>query len=146
MAIRKTCARFVELCRKMGVLNGASIAIDGRKFKAINNRDRNFTASKIKIRISHLEDSAARYLEEMARTDRREQSDVQITKIERLKEKLGRVCQEAQRLEKIAGELKDMPDCQLSLTDPDARSMATRGKGTGLVGYNVQTAVDTQSI
>ena len=75
-AIRKTCARFVELCRRMGVLNGASVAIDGSKFKAVNNRDRNYTASKIKIRISHLEDSAARYLEEMARADRREQSDV----------------------------------------------------------------------
>lgn len=143
-AIRKTCARFVELCRKMGVLNGASVAIDGSKFKAVNNRDRNFTASKIKIRINHLEDSAARYLEEMARADRQEQSDIQVTKIERLKEKLDRVRQEVQRLEKIAGELKDMPGGQLSQTDPDARSMATRGKGTGLVGYNVQTVVDTQ--
>ena len=80
----------------------------------------------------------------MARTDRRDQSDVEITKIERLKDKLDRVRQEVHRLEKIAGELKDMSGGQLSLTDPDARSMATRGKETGLVGYNVQTAVDTQ--
>jgi len=143
-AIRKTCAQFVELCRRMGVLNGASVAIDGSKFKAVNNRDRNFTTGKVKIRISHLEDSAARYLEEMARTDRQEQSDIQGTKIERLKDKLARVRQEVQRLEGIAEGLKDMPDGQLSLSDPDARSMATRGKGTGLVGYNVQTAVDTQ--
>lgn len=144
-AIRKTCARFVELCRRMGVLIGASVAIDGSKFKAVNNRDRNFTVGKIKLRISHLEDSAARYLEEMARTDRQEQSDAQITKIERLKEKFARVHEEVQRLEGIAEGLRDMPDGQLSLTDPDARSMATRGKGTGLVGYNVQTAVDTQT-
>lgn len=109
------------------MLNSASVAIDGSKFKAVNNRDHNFTASKIKIRISHLEDNAARYLEEMARTDRREQSDVQITKIERFKEKLDRVRQEVQRSEKIAEKLKDMPGGQLSETDPDAHSMATRG-------------------
>lgn len=144
-AIRKTCARFVELCRRMGVLNGASVAIDGSKFKAVNNRDRNFTAGKIKLRISHLEDSAARYLEEMARTDRKEQSEIQLTKIERLKEKLTRVRQEVQRLESVANKLQNTPDGQISVTDPDARSMATRGKGTGLVGYNVQTAVDTET-
>ena len=145
VAIRKTCARFVELCRRMGVLNGASVAIDGSKFKAVNNRDRNFTAGKIKLRISHLEDSAARYLEEMARTDRQEQSEIQIAKIERLEEKLTRVRHEVRRLETIASKLQDTPDGQISMTDPDARSMATRGKGTGLVGYNVQTAVDTQT-
>lgn len=144
-AIRKTCARFIELCRRMGVLNGMSVAIDGSKFKAVNNRDRNFTTGKIKLRISHLEDSAARYLEEMARTDRKEPSDIQIMKIERLKEKLTRVRQEVQRLEAIAHKLQDTPDGQISVTDPDARSMATRGKGTGLVGYNVQTAVDTET-
>ena len=144
-AIRQTCARFVELCRQIGVLSGASVAIDGSKFKAVNHRDRNFTTRKVTLRISHLEDSAARYLEEMARTDRQEQSDTQIAKIARLQEKLERVRQEVQRLEGIAKRLKDTPDGQISLTDPDARSMATYGKGTGLVGYNVQTAVDTQT-
>ena len=144
-AIRKACARFVELCRQIGVLTGASVAIDGSKFKAVNHRDRNFTAGKVGLRISHLEDSAARYLEEMTRVDRQEQSEAQITKVERLKEKLARVRQEVRRLEGIARRLKDTPDGQISLTDPDARSMATYGKGTGLVGYNVQTAVDTET-
>ncbi len=143
--IRKTCARFVELCRRMGVLDGACVAIDGSRFKAVNNRDRNFTAGKIKLRIAHLEDSAARYLEEMARTDRQEQSQAQAMKIERLQEKLSRVRQEVRRLEALATELPDTSDGQISVTDPDARSMATRGKGTGLVGYNVQTAVDTKA-
>ncbi len=143
--IRKTCARFVELCRRMGVLNGACVAIDGSRFKAVNNRDRNFTVGKIKLRIAHLEDSAARYLEEMTRTDRQEQSEAQAMKIERLQEKLSRVRQEVIRLEAIASKLPDTSDGQISVTDPDARSMATRGKGTGLVGYNVQTAVDTEA-
>ncbi len=144
-AIQLVCVRFVELCRCMGVLSGASVAIDGSKFKAVNHRDRNFTEGKIRLRISHLEASANRYLEEMARTDRKEQSEVQIGKIERMREKLVRVRQEVQRLEGIGKRLKDTPDGQISLTDPDARSMATRGKGTGLVGYNVQTAVDTET-
>lgn len=144
-AIRKACARFVEQCRQIGVLSGGSVAIDGSKFKAVNNRDRNFTSGKIELRISHLEASASRYLDEMGRTDALEQSEATLRKVTRLKEKLVRVRQEVRRLEGIAETLKDVPDGQISLTDPDARSMATHGKGTGLVGYNVQTAVDVET-
>ncbi len=144
-AIRKTCAKFVELCRRIGVLSAGTVAIDGSKMKAVNHRDRNFTAGKVQLRISHLEQSASRYLEEMERTDRKEQSEVTFRKIDHLKEKLARVRQEVQRLNGIAKRLKETPDGQISLTDPDARSMATYGKGTGVVGYNVQTAVDTES-
>jgi len=142
-AVRKACARFVELCRQIGVLAAGTVAIDGSKMKAVNNRDRNFTSGKVKLRISHLEQSAARYLEEMDRTDRQERSEAKLCKVERLKEKLSRIRQEVQRLQGIANRLENTPDGQISLTDPDARSMATYGKGTGLVGYNVQTAVDT---
>ncbi len=144
-AIRKACARFVELCRQIGVLAAGTVAIDGSKMKAVNHRDRNFTSGKVKLRISHLEQSASRYLEEMERTDRQEHSEATLRKVERLKEKLARVRQEVRRLEGIARRLRDTPDGQISLTDPDARSMATYGKGTGLVGYNVQTAVDTET-
>jgi len=144
-AIRKTCAQFVELCRRIGVLKGGCVAIDGSKFKAVNNRDRNFTPRKIALRISHLEQSAARYLEEVARIDRQEAQETRFDKITHLKAKLEGVRGEVHRLNTIAEQLKDTPDGQISLTDPDARSMATRGKGTGLVGYNVQTAVDTQT-
>ena len=143
--IRKACARFVELCRQIGVLSGGSVAIDGSKFKAVNNRDRNFTSGKIELRISHLEGSASRYLDEMGRADALEQSEATLRKVTHLKEKLARVRGEVRRLERIAVALKDVPDGQISLTDPDARSMATYGKGTGLVGYNVQTAVDVDT-
>lgn len=85
-AIRKACARFVELCRQIGVLSGGNFAIDGSKFKAVNNRDRNFTSSKIELRISHLEASASRYLEEMGRADALKQSDATLRKVTRLKE------------------------------------------------------------
>lgn len=144
-AIRKTCAQFVELCRRIGVLGGGCVAIDGSKFKAVNNRDRNFTPRKIALRISHLEQSAARYLEEVSRIDRQQAQESRFDKVTHLKAKLERVRGEVQRLNTIAEQLKDTPDGQISLTDPDARSMATRGKGSGLVGYNVQTAVDTQT-
>lgn len=135
-AIRKTCARFVELCRQIGVLAAGTVAIDGSKMKAVNNRDRNFTSGKVQLRISHLEQNAARSLEEMDRTDRREHTEGRLRKIERLREKLSRIRQEVKRLQGIANQLKETPDGQISLTDPDARSMATYGKGTGLVGYN----------
>lgn len=144
-AIRQTCARFVELCRQIGALAAGTVAIDGSKMKAVNHRDRNLTSGKVKLRISHLEQSAARYLEEMDRIDRRERSESKLRKVDRLKEKLARVRQEVQRLQGIANSLKGTPDGQISLTDPEARSMATYGKGTGLVGYNVQTAVDTET-
>jgi transposase len=143
--IRKACARFVELCRQIGVLSGGSVAIDGSKFKAVNNRDRNFTSGKIELRISHLEGSASRYLDEMGRADALEQSEATLRKVTHLKEKLARVRGEVRRLEGMAVALKDVPDGQISLTDPDARSMATYGKRTGLVGYNVQTAVDVDT-
>ena len=145
VAIRRVCARFVELARRVGVLSGGVVAIDGSKFKAVNHRDRNFTPGKVKLRISHLEESAARYLDEMARIDRQEAEQTDVTRVAHLKEKLARIGQEVRRLEGIARQLKDAPDGQISLTDPDARSMATHGKGTGLVGYNVQTAVDTET-
>ena len=144
-AIRQACARFVALCRQIGVLAAGIIAIDGSKMKGVNHRDRNFTAGKAKLRIDHLERCASRYLEEMERADRKEQSEATLRKVDRLKEKLARVRQEVQRLHGIARRLKETPDGQISLTDPDARSMATYGKGTGLVGYNVQTAVDAET-
>jgi hypothetical protein len=99
----------------------------------------------VKLRISHLEESAARYLEEMARIDRQEAHQIHATKVTRIEEKLARIRQEVRRLEGIARQLDATPDGQISLTDPDARSMATSGKGTGVVGYNVQTAVDTHT-
>src|SRR5262244_1343297 len=60
-AIRKVCARFIELCRETKLFTEAMVAIDGSKFKAVNNRDRNFTQQKIKSRLEHLEKSVKQY-------------------------------------------------------------------------------------
>ena len=141
-AIRKVCSRFVSLCRQLGLLAAASVAIDGSKFKAVNNRDRNFTSAKMKRRMAQIEESVARYLHQLDSNDRQEPSLAQTMRTTRLKEKIERLKEEMQRLEKLEVQRLAAPDQQISLTDPDARSMATSGRGSGMVGYNVQAAVD----
>ena len=143
-AIRKVCARFVELCREMGLLAKASVAIDGSKFKAVNNRDRNFTRGKVERRRAQLEESVARYLSQLDTADRHEPTEALATKAERLKEKLTKLKEEMAKLASVEAQMLASPDQQVSLTDPDSRSMATSGRGSGVVGYNVQVAVDTE--
>ena len=143
-AIRKVCARFVDLCREMGLLAKASVAIDGSKFKAVNNRDRNFTRGKVDRRRAQLEESVARYLSQLDTADLQEPSETLVLKTTRLKEKLAKLESEMQRLAASEKLMLASPDQQISLTDPDSRSMATSGRGSGVVGYNVQVAVDTE--
>ena len=143
-AIRKVCARFVDLCREMGLLTTASVAIDGSKFKAVNNRDKNFTRGKVERRRAQLEESVARYLSQLDTADRHEPSEALATKTERLKEKLAKLKEEMAKLATLEALMLASPDQQVSLTDPDSRSMATSGRGSGVVGYNVQVAVDTE--
>ena len=143
-AIRKVCARFVELCRKIGLLTKASVAIDGSKFKAVNNRDRNFTSAKVERRRKQLEESVARYLGQLDTADRQEPSEALAAKTAHLKEKLVKLDEEMKKLGAIEKQMLASPDQQISLTDPDSRSLATSGRGSGMVGYNVQIAVDTE--
>ena len=143
-AIRKVCARFVELCREMGLLAIASVAIDGSKFKAVNNRDRNFTRAKVERRRAQLEESVARYLSQLDTADRQPPTEALAAKTTRLKEKLAKLDEEMRRLQGLEARMLAAPDQQISLTDPDSRSMATSGRGSGVVGYNVQVAVDTE--
>jgi transposase len=143
-AIRKVCARFIALCRAMGLLTQASVAIDGSKFKAVNNRDKNFTRAKMERRMAQIEESIARYLQQLDTADRQEPSEALKTKTSRLKEKIEKLKEQMRRLEILRVEMLAAPDQQISLTDPDARSMATSGRGSGVVGYNVQIAVETE--
>ena len=143
-AIRKVCARFIALCRQLGLLTSTSVAIDGSKFKAVNTRDKNFTRAKMERRLEQVEESVARYLSQLDTADRQEPSEALATRTAHLKEKLARLASELQRLKAIEQEMLASPDEQISLTDPDSRSMATSGRGSGVVGYNVQVAVDTE--
>src|SRR5262249_52623541 len=126
-AIRKVCARFVELCREMGLLTQASVAIDGSKFKAVNTRDKNFTRAKVERRRAQLEESVARYLSQLDTIDLQDPSEALALKTEHLKEKLGKLKSEMQRLAAMEQLMLASPDQQISLTDPDSRSMATSG-------------------
>src|ERR1700720_1442890 len=141
---RKVCARFVELCREMGLLATASVAIDGSKFKAVNNRDKNFTRAKVERRRAQLEESVARYLSQLDTADRQEPTEALAAKVTRLTEKLTKLKEEMSKLAVYEKQMLASPDQQISLTDPDSRSMATSGRGSGVVGYNVQVAVDTE--
>jgi transposase len=142
-AIRKVCVQFVALCRRLELLTEASVAIDGSKFKAVNTRDRNFTRAKMKRRREQIEESVERYLDQLDSSDRQEQSLARTTKTVRLNDKITKLRAEMGRLEGLEARMLATPDQQVSLTDVDARSMATSGRGSGMVGYNVQAAVDT---
>jgi len=143
-AIRNVCRQFVVLCQKLDLFTQAVVAIDGSKFKAVNNRDRNFTNAKLKRRLEQIEESIARYLSQLDTADRHEGA-VAEAKAGRLKDKIAILKKQMQGLKAMELRLRDAPDQQISLTDPDARSMATSGRGTGIVGYNVQTAVDAKN-
>jgi len=139
VAIRLVCREFVMLCRKLNLFANAFVAIDGSKFKAVNSRDRNYTRAKMKRRLAEVDASIDRYLKQLAAADQAEPAE---DKTRRLEDKITAMRREMARLKKLEARMLNAPDKQVSLTDPDARSMKTRG--TGIVGYNVQTAVDTQ--
>jgi len=140
-AIRLVCREFVQVCRKLDLFTDAFVAIDGSKFKAVNNRDKNYTQAKLKRRLDDIDKNINRYLEQIASADRQD-SLATKGKTERLETKIAKLKEEIKQLNNIEGQLQATPDKQISLTDPDARSMITRG--TGIVGYNVQTAVDVK--
>ena len=142
-AIRAVCGQFIELCRRLHLFTKAIVAIDGSKFKAVNNRDKNFTLTKVAKRMEQVDASIARYLTTLDRADR-EESDIAEAKTRRIKDKIAGLRRQMQALKAMEQQVQDAPDKQVSLTDPDARSMATSGRGTGMVGYNVQTAVDAE--
>ena len=141
-AIRGVCREFVRVCRRLDLFSAAIVAIDGSKFKAVNNRDKNFTSAKMQRRMGQIEESIARYLDQLDRADREEPAMAEA-KTAHLKEKIEALQKEARRLQGLEAQRRQAPDQQISLTDPDARSMKVRGNG--IVGYNVQTAVDVES-
>ena len=137
-AIRKVCREFVVLCRRLELFSEASVAIDGSKFKAVNTRDRNFTQAKMQRRLAQIDESIARYLSQLDSADRQGEA-VPEAKITRLNEKIATLREEIQRLNGLNTMMMQTEDKQISLTDPDARSTATSGRGSGMVGYNVQS-------
>jgi transposase len=140
-AIRSVCKEFIILCRRLGLLSHDVVAIDGSKFKAVNSRDNSFTQNKMKLRIRDVSNSIDRYLERLDTTDKAEPARSEV-KVEHLKVKLAKLRKYVKKLKRLEIKLQESPDKQVSLTDPDARSMKTM-HGTKAC-YNVQTAVDAK--
>jgi transposase len=138
-AIRLVCREFVMLCKKLNLLSDKLVAIDGSKFKAVNSRDKNFTRAKMKRRLESVESSIERYMQHLAEAD---QNEPAVDDAKALQKKVTKLREEMARLKKLEVRMFEAPDKQLSLTDPDARSMKSRG--TGVVGYNMQSAVDAK--
>ena len=141
-AIRKVCRQFVVLCQRLNLFSEAIVAIDGSKFKAVNNRDKNFTPAKMQRRMAQIEQSIARYLAAMDTADRAE-PEVAELKEGHLRDKIAALKEQMQQLKALEVQMLASPDQQLSLTDPDARSMKSRDGG--IVGYNVQVAVEAKN-
>lgn len=141
--IVKVCREFIKVCHRLNLFTRGEVAIDGSKFKAVNSGEKNFTSVRMKRRKDGIEKHIARYLQDLDEADL-SAKPVPEGKVKRLQEKLKKLKQEMKRLQTLEAELARSPDGQLSLTDPDARVMATRRRNSGLVGYNVQAAVDTK--
>lgn len=132
--IRNVCRRFVAVCRDLKLFSQALVAVDASKFKAVNTRERNFTAAKIDKRQQQIEESIRRYLAALDTADRTQAVEIEA-RTNRLNDKIERLREQMRALDDVKERLKDSPDGQLSVTDPDARSMATSGRGSGMVGY-----------
>lgn len=143
MAIRATCRQFVELCRTVGLFTQAVAAIDGSRFKAVNTRDKNFTRASIRRRMEQVEASIERYLAALETADRQE-GELAEAKVVRLKDRIASLREQMKAFQALETQVHAAPDQQISQTDPDCRAMATNGKGTGMVGYNVQVAVEAE--
>jgi transposase len=123
-AIRATCRRFVLLCRELGLLAEAAVAIDGSKLKAVNARERNYTANVVRRRMERAEASVARYLAALETADRQEEETARA-RTGRLKDRLAGLARRMERLREMEAAVRATPDGQVSLTDPDARAMAS---------------------
>lgn len=140
--IRNVCRQFVVLCRELNLFTHAVVAIDGSKFKAVNAHDRNFTRGKLEKRMQEIDHCIARYLAALETADR-QPSEIAEARTIRIQQKMATLKKSMERLQQIRAQLEQEPTGQISLTDPDSRAMAT-STSRGLVGYNVQTAVDTR--
>lgn len=142
-AIRAVCREFIVLCRQINLFTEAMVAIDGSKFKAVNSRNKNFTRAKMKRRLEQIEKSLDRYFSQLDSLDRQE-TPVAEEKITRIDDKIAALKKQMRQMKVLEVQLHEAPDKQISLTDPDARAIATNARSSGVVGYNVQTAVDTK--
>ena len=129
-AIRSACRQFVALCRNLNLFAHAMVVIDGSRFKAVNSRDRSFSRGSIERRIEQVEASIERYLSALETSDRQE-GELAEARSARLKDKIASLRDQTRRFKALEVAVDAAPDKQISLTDRDARSMATSGPSRG---------------
>ncbi len=142
-AIQQVCREFVEICRQLELFSKSLVAIDGSKFKAVNSKQNNDTQAGMKRRINRVEKHINAYLKAIEDQDS-DDTGVEEHTVSQLNEKLVALEVHLEELKQREKEVKAHPDKQLSETDPDSRLMKQSTVGS-LVGYNVQTAVDTKN-
>jgi transposase len=138
-AIRQVSREFSLLCRRLDLFGGELVAIDGSKFKAQNSKGRNFTHKKLKRQIKELEKKIDEYLEELDQADEEEKDLPDKPNADQLREKI-----EAMKRRQLEEQMRQSGQSQISLTDPDSRSMPIGGGEATVVGYNVQLSVDSK--
>ncbi|MHA6721267.1 IS1182 family transposase [Sphingomonas sp. RS6] len=143
-AIQAACRRFILLCRQLGLIAGGTVAVDGSRFRAVNARDRNFTPVTIRRRMEQVDASIQRYLGMLDTADRQDGEAAELRTTRRTT-RLDALRRQMRELDAMEAAVAASPDRQISLTDPDARAMASAGRGTGVVGYNLQAVVDAGS-
>ena len=146
-AIRKVCQQFVALCREIRLLDSDIVAIDGSRFKAVNSKAKNYTRGKLKQKLGEIDKAIALYLQDLDRADEalaKTGSTVPTSQIVRTSRKLAHLQQEKQRYRSIEERMDETGETQVSLSDPDAKSMATTARMPRVVGYNVQTVVEAR--
>jgi transposase len=141
-AIKQVCREFTLLCRKLELFGGELVAIDGSKFKAVNNRRRNFNEARLTKAIKAIEEKVDGYLHELDQADATDTDpDSPPPNATELREKIKTLTERKAKYQALHEGLKESGAKQVSLTDRDARSMVMH-HGSTEVGYNVQTAVD----
>jgi transposase len=140
-AIREVCRAFTRFCRELDLFGGELVAIDGSKFKAVNNKGRNFTDRKLKRAMKDIEKKIDAYLDELDENDANEPDERKPT-AEELKEKIQRLKERMKEYKGLKKRIEEAGETQISLTDPDSRSMPLAGGPRTQVGYNVQVSVD----
>lgn len=138
-ALKSVSREFTVLCKKLDLFDGSLVFVDGAKFRAVNNKDRNFTEPRLEKLLELIDEHIARYLAELEEQDAREDGQSGATDA-RLRAKLDALKERKAQYEGHREYLKESGESQLSLTDPESRRMKLHGDIE--VCYNAQIAVD----
>jgi transposase len=141
-ALKQVCREFTLWCKRLELFGGELVAIDGSKLGAVNSPKRNFTEKKLRRMIREIDGKIDQYLKDLDGRDKQEAGQRSLT-AEQLKEKIERYQQRRAQYERLQSDLEQSGESQISLTDPESRSMRV-GHGVE-VSYNVQIVVDQKN-